>query len=205
MYAPSSLASSLASSAGAAPPAAAPPAAGAAPPPEPTLVRRSLTSLPSRACHKRIHRQHLQVPNCLKQPRTPAVDFRCGSSIRDGVSGIDGRTLAKREVQMGSISTLLALIRACSLSACDWESTLAPSCWRESFCDTRWDWRDQRNFFCAYGDLETLISEDEGGVGRCQLSGRHCEMCSVVAGCRKLRVSNCCAASRVDKLGLFRG
>lgn len=28
---------------------------------------------------------------------------------------------------------------------------------------------------CSYGDLNTIIGEDEGGVGRCQLSGRHFE------------------------------
>lgn len=39
-------------------------------------------------------------------------------------------------------------------------------------------------FFFAYGDLKTLISKDEGGVRGCLLSGRHCEMCGVVAECR---------------------
>lgn len=38
----------------------------------------------------------------------------------------------------------------------------------------------------SYGDLNTLISEDEGGVGRCQLSGRHCE-CRIVCGLRDAR------------------
>ena len=26
----------------------------------------------------------------------------------------------------------------------------------------------------AYGDLDTVIREDEGGVGGCELGGRHC-------------------------------
>lgn len=29
----------------------------------------------------------------------------------------------------------------------------------------------------SYGDLETLIGENEGGVGGCQLSGRHFVRC----------------------------
>lgn len=82
---------------------------------------------------------------------------------------------------MGSTSTLLALIRVCSLSAC--ERGLRSAFWhRRVVGENRWEWRDK--IFFPYGDLETLISEDEGGVGGCQLSGRHCEMCGVVAECR---------------------
>ena len=94
---PSSFSSSLVSSAAASPPAA-PPAAGAAaaPPPDPTFNRRSLTSFPSRAC--KLNRQHLLPTSC---------------SHRDFV-----RTLAKREVQIGSTSSILAaLMMVCSLSA----------------------------------------------------------------------------------------
>ena len=67
-----SFSSALASSAGAAsaaPPAAgaAPPAAGAAPEPEPTFRRRSLTSLPSRACRLRASEDvHLCFSRCDK-------------------------------------------------------------------------------------------------------------------------------------------
>lgn len=30
----------------------------------------------------------------------------------------------------------------------------------------------------AYGDLDTIISQDEGGVGSCELGGRHCDFMS---------------------------
>lgn len=29
--------------------------------------------------------------------------------------------------------------------------------------------------FCAYGNLDVVIGEDERRVGRCQLCGRHCD------------------------------
>lgn len=62
-----------------------------------------------------IYIRHPQFFRCASHP---TVEFECGSSVRDGFLDA-GRTLAKREVQMGSTSTLLALIRDCSLSAYD--------------------------------------------------------------------------------------
>ncbi len=57
-------------------------------------------SLPSRAC---------QVRYALaSMSHSISLGFRCS-----------GRTLAKMEVQMGSTSTLAALIRVWSLSACE--------------------------------------------------------------------------------------
>lgn len=50
----------------------------------------------------------------------------------------------------------------------------------------KWWWVGSGAGLFSYGDLNTLISEDEGGVGRCQLSGRHCE-CRVVCGLRGAR------------------
>lgn len=28
-----------------------------------------------------------------------------------------------------------------------------------------------------YGDIDTIVREDEGGVGGCELGGRHCGFC----------------------------
>jgi hypothetical protein len=84
---PSTFSSSLASSTAA--PADAPaagPEAAAAPPPDPTFRRRSLTSLPSSAC----------IPS--------------QSHCRPGVLQRFVRTLAKREVQIGSTSAIFAAV-----------------------------------------------------------------------------------------------
>jgi hypothetical protein len=29
----------------------------------------------------------------------------------------------------------------------------------------------------SYSDVDTVIGEDEGGVGSCKLGGRHCDVC----------------------------
>lgn len=65
-----------------------------------------------------------------------------------------------------------------------WSASLATPRWVATTSRSR-RWVGSGILF-AYGDLNTLISEDEGGVGRCQLSVRHCE-CRVVCGLQGAR------------------
>lgn len=127
-------------------------------------------SLPSRAC------EDVGVPVSYPSSNNPHGCFNPETSHARGYFVIGGvsRTLANREVQMGSMSTPAALMTVCSLSACyiikNQMSAGTPSLVGS-------DLRQSRKFGdCSYGDLNTLIGEDEGGVGRCQLSGRHFEM-----------------------------
>lgn len=70
------------------------------------------------------------------------------------------RTLANRDVQMGSTpSTPAALISDWSLSDCLSQYVLQPTIALGN----------------SYGDVDTVIGEDEGRVGRCELGGRHVE------------------------------
>lgn len=111
---PSSLASSAGASAAAAAPPAAAPGAAAAPPPEPTLTRRSLMSLPSRACVS--EKNHNSSATNSHFSRFLEIRLRRAYSVMGGCLS-EIRTLAKIDVQMGSTSTLAAAIRVWSLSA----------------------------------------------------------------------------------------
>lgn len=109
------------------------------------------------------------------------------------VGGVVGghRTLAKSDDQMGSTSTLAALIRVVSLSAyfeknvrvskfdgpsicrcplpCD--SNMRPQVWVGGF---------------PYGDLNAIIGEDQSRVRGCQLSVGHCDLCNSGENGRKM-------------------
>ena len=75
-------------------------------------------------------------------------------------------TLAKREHQMGSTSgTLAAVMRVWSLSDCTEKRNQLLS----------GQFRRVAQLDRTYGDLNTVIGQDEGGVGSCELGGRHCE------------------------------
>lgn len=89
---------------------------------------------------------------------------------------------------MGSISLPEALMMVCSLSACYGPSLSAslPTSRLHATGSRKWLWVGSGAGLFSYGDLNTLISEDEGGVGRCQLSVRHCE-CRIVCGLRGAR------------------
>lgn len=83
---------------------------------------------------------------------------------------------------MGSTSsTLAALIRVCSLSAC------IASSQRPSSTATAGQ-------FSTYGDLDAIVGEDQRRVGRSELGVRHCEVGVVVLKClheRSLLVVEC--------------
>ena len=82
---------------------------------------------------------------------------------------------------MGSTSgTLAALMRVWSFSDCCVTCQYCFQILQESApdverCDRGWVSRAPR--VCTYGDLDTVIGQDEGGVGGCELGGRHCEVC----------------------------
>jgi hypothetical protein len=95
-------------------------------------------------------------------------------------------TLAKSEAQIGSTSaTLAALMRveilsAYSQSCCQHDippmrpvrvGVIARS---RAYVEFRW---------LSYGDLEAIVGEDKRRVRRCQLSGRHLELCDVWTSC----------------------
>ena len=134
--------SSFSASAGASSPpaAAAPPAppagAAAAPPPEPTFRRRSLTSLPSRACSR--------IRNCV---RCPSEFERAHLGEKGGPDGLDLLDLCGLDQGL----ELVGLVRSVTVSA------TAPR--------------------RPYSDVDTVIGEDESGVGGCELGGRHCDGC----------------------------
>jgi hypothetical protein len=68
-----------------------------------------------------------------------------------------GRTLANRVVQMGSTSSIFAALIS------DW-SLLVQAMVRAVVPGS------------SYSDVDTVIGEDESGVGGCELRGRHCDV-----------------------------
>ena len=133
--------SSFASSAGAAssPAAAAPPAppagAAAAPPPEPTFRRRSLTSLPSRACSL--------IRNCVQCLSVFERAHLGEKGCPDGLDFLDLCGLDERLELVGLVKSVTVLASAPQNS---------------------------------YSDIDTVIGEDESGVGGGKLGGRHCDV-----------------------------
>jgi hypothetical protein len=98
-----------------------------------------------------------QVLDILALESLPNIRIQVSRGVYSGV-----RTLAKRVVQMGSTSSIFAaLMSDWSLSA--WHvlvSLPAP----------------KSNCRGSYGDVDTVIREDESGVGGCELRGRHCDV-----------------------------
>lgn len=124
---------------------ASPPAAAAAPP------AGAAAAGPPEPTFSRSSLTSLPSSACL-HVRTTVASRIPGSCAQ--------RTLANSDVQMGSTSAILAAeIRVWSLSACD-----AISSGRA----------DGRTRAATDGDLNAVIREDESGVGRGKLGGRHC-------------------------------
>jgi hypothetical protein len=96
-----------------------------------------------------------QILDILALESLPNIRIRVSWGFYRGV-----RTLAKRVVQMGSTSSIFAaLMSDWSLSA--WHAlVILPT----------------PNGGESYGDVDTVIREDESGVGGCELRGRHCDV-----------------------------
>ena len=56
----------------------------------------------------------------------------------------------------------------------------------------------------VYGDIDAIVREDEGGVGGCQLGGRHCVLSFVVVGLN-LKVEDLCAMRCLSRFWSVRG
>jgi len=100
----SSTFSSFFSSAASPPAAAAPPAAAGAAPPAPTLLNRRKTAAGISSA---------TLPNVLCTKRQRGME----TYVRRSLMSLPSRALARRVAQIGSASTLAALVRVVSLSA----------------------------------------------------------------------------------------
>ena len=75
--------------------------------------------------------------------------------------------MAKSLAHLGSLSTPAALMRELSLSACMWSREVSSPFRLVNLV------RSGPRALCTYRYFNTVIREDEGRVGRCELCCRH--------------------------------